>query len=85
MRASSVAATRYGLFTASSFLLVAAVRLFAYDLAAGAVALLALASITALEGATNKRGEARATSRTALTLLVGLVVIALAWAGFVAG
>jgi hypothetical protein len=85
MRASSGAAARYGLFAASGLLLVAAVRLVAYDLAAGAVALFALASVAALEGATNKRGGARATNRTVLTLLVGLVVIALVWAVLIVG
>lgn len=85
MRASSGAVARYGLFAASGLFLLAAVRLYAYDLAAGAVALLALAAVAALEGATNKRGGERATNRTVLTVLVGLVVIALVWALFVVG
>ena len=85
MRASSGAAARFGLFTANGLFLFVAVRLYSYDLAAGAVALLALASATALEAATNKRGEARATSWTVLTLLVGLVVVALIWGVLIVG
>lgn len=80
MWASTGAVARYVLFTASGLFVFAAVRLYAYDVAAGAIALLALASGTALEGATNKRGAARATNLTVLRLLVGLLVIALAWA-----
>jgi hypothetical protein len=85
MWASSGAVARYGLFSASGLFLFAAVWLWAYDVAGGALALLALAAVTALEGATNKRGGARATNLTVLTLLVGLLVIALVWAVFIVG
>ncbi len=47
---------RFGLFTASGLLLVAAVRLHAWDHVARAVALLGLAAVCAREGVTKVRG-----------------------------
>lgn len=79
------AMARYGLFAASGLFLAAAVRLYAYDFAAGAMTLLALSLGTALEGATNKREGARATNPIALATLVGLALIAMVWAVLVVG
>lgn len=78
--ASGGTAARYGLFAAAGLFLLTAVRLYANAHPAGAVALLVLASVTALEGATNRRAGARATHRSVLALLVGLALAALMWA-----
>ncbi len=83
--ASGASVARYGLFAAAGLFLLAAVQLYANAHPAGAVALLVLASLTALEGATNQRKGARATSRAVLVLAVGLALVALACAVLIVG
>lgn len=72
--------TRYVFFAGAACFLLLSLHVWAYAHSTPAVVLLLLAVATTFEGATNKRGMARATNRTVMILATVALLAAIAWA-----